>query len=80
MVCAFAATLWYAKRAAMVLEGDWMANVIDENADVAGYGIFRFPTGTDHPYGFAEYLYVSSKAPPPDLAAKNNDTFIPKAV
>lgn len=71
-----AATLWYAKRAAMMLEGDWMVNAIDENTDVADYGIFPFPTGTDRLYGFAEYLYVSTKSENPDLAAEYIDMFI----
>ncbi|WP_417257892.1 ABC transporter substrate-binding protein [Celeribacter sp.] len=71
-----ASTLWYAKRAAMMLEGDWMVNAIDENADVSEYGIFPFPTGTNRLYGFAEYLYVSSKSKNPDLAAEFVDMFI----
>lgn len=71
-----AATLWYGKRAAMMLEGDWMVNAIDENSDVGNYGIFPFPTGTDRLYGFAEYLYVSTRSKVPDLAAEYIDMFI----
>lgn len=71
-----AATLWYAKRAAMMLEGDWMVNAINESTDVADYGIFPFPTGTGRLYGFAEYLYVSTKSSNPDLAIKYIDMFV----
>lgn len=71
-----AATLWYSKRAAMMLEGDWMVNAIDESTDVGDYGIFPFPTGTNRLYGFAEYLYVSGKSSNADLAAEYIDMFI----
>ena len=40
----------------------------------------RFPTGTNRLYGFAEYLYVSSKSQNPDLAAKFLDYFTSDAV
>lgn len=70
-----AAKLWYAKRAAMMLEGDWMVNAIDESTNVGDDRIFPFPTGTGRLHGFAEYLYVSTKAENPDLAAKLIDMF-----
>ncbi|MEP3046158.1 MAG: extracellular solute-binding protein [Roseibium sp.] len=63
-------TLWFAGRAAMMLEGDWHVNTINEGSDIEKYGIFAFPTGTGRLYGFAEYLYISSKAKNKDLAAE----------
>ena len=65
-----ARTLWLAGRAAMMLEGDWHVNAINQAADVSKYGIFPFPTGTGRLYGFAEYMYISTKADNPDLAAE----------
>ena len=70
-----AATLWYAERAAMMLEGDWMVNAINESTDISKYGIFPFPTGTDRLYGFAEYMYISTKAKNKELAAEFLDMF-----
>lgn len=70
-----AATLWYAKRAAMMLEGDWMVNAINENTDISEYGIFPFPTGTGRLYGFAEYMYISTKTDKQELASKYLDMF-----
>ena len=50
----------YTGNAAMMLEGDWMVNVIeDQGQDLANYGLFPFPTGTDRLYFFAEMLYPS---------------------
>ncbi len=70
-----AATLWYAKRAAMMLEGDWMVNAINESTDISDYGVFPFPTGTGRLYGFAEYMYISTKTDKADLAAEYLDMF-----
>lgn len=70
-----ATTLWLAGRAAMMLEGDWHVNAIDQAAEIDNYGIFPFPTGTGRLYGFAEYLYISKKTPNPDLAAEFLDLF-----
>lgn len=69
------ASLFFLGRAAMMLEGDWHVTAINENADIANFGIFPFPTGTDRLYGFAEYLYISSKTDKPDLAAEFLDMF-----
>jgi len=70
-----AATLWYAERAAMMLEGDWMVNAINENADISEYGVFPFPTGTNRLYGFAEYMYISTKTDKKELASEYLDMF-----
>ena len=70
-----ATTLWLSGRAAMMLEGDWHVNAINEAADISNFGIFPFPTGTGRLYGFAEYLYISTKTPNPDLAAEFLDMF-----
>ncbi len=69
------ATLWYAGRAAMMLEGDWHVHAVNENADISNFGIFPFPTGTGRLYGFAEYMYISEKTPHQELAAKFLDMF-----
>ena len=69
-------SLFVGQRAAMALEGDWLVNQIAEaGVDLNDYGVFPFPNGTDRLYGFAEYLYVSSKTEHPDLAAKFIDMF-----
>ncbi|MEQ8480108.1 MAG: extracellular solute-binding protein [Hoeflea sp.] len=70
-----ATTLWFADRAAMMLEGDWHVPTIDENSEMSKYGMFPFPTGTGRLYGFAEYMYISTKSDKPDLAAKFLDMF-----
>jgi raffinose/stachyose/melibiose transport system substrate-binding protein len=68
--------LFTAGRAAMMLEGDWLVQQLAEGANLDDFGIFPFPTGTNRLYGFAEYHYVSTKSPNPDLAAKFLDYFI----
>lgn len=68
-------TLWLSGRAAMMLEGDWHVNTIREAGTTDDYGIFAFPTGTGRLYGFAEYLYVSTKTEHPELAAQFLDMF-----
>lgn len=68
--------LFIGGRAAMMLEGDWLVQQLDEAGDLDNYGIFPFPTGTDRLYGFAEYLYISSKSQNPDIAAQFLDYFI----
>jgi len=72
--------LFVGGRAAMMLEGDWLVQQLAEAGDLDAYGIFPFPTGTDRLYGFAEYHYISSKSPNPDMAAKFLDYFISTAV
>ena len=73
--------LFIAGRAAMMLEGDWLVGTLtSNNANLDDYAIFPFPTGTNRLYGFAEYLYVSSKSQNPDLAAKFLDYFTVDAV
>ena len=73
--------LFIAGRAAMMLEGDWLVGTLTtNNANLDDYAIFPFPTGTNRLYGFAEYLYVSSKSQNPDLAAKFLEYFTSDAV
>lgn len=67
--------LFVAGRAAMMLEGDWLVQQLSEAGNLDDYDVFPFPTGTGRLYGFAEYHYVSSKSPNPDLAAKFLDYF-----
>ena len=56
--------LIYTDQAAMMLEGDWMVNAIsDQGQDLANYGMFVFPTGTDRLYFFAEMHYVTAESP-----------------
>lgn len=69
-------TLWFSDRAAMMLEGDWHVPTIEENSDMSKYGMFPFPTGTGRLYGFAEYMYISTKSDKADLAAKFLDMFV----
>ena len=67
--------LFIGKRAAMMLEGDWLVNQLGESVDLAGYGVFPFPNDSGRLYGFAEYLYISSKTDKADLAGKFLDMF-----
>ncbi len=62
--------LFAANRAAMMLEGDWLVGKVAASKKLDEVGLFPFPTGTNRLYGFAEYLYVSSKSKNPDMAAK----------
>ncbi len=63
--------LVYTGAAAMMLEGDWMVNGIsDEGEDLANYGMFPFPTGSNRLYFFAEMLYVGEKSPNKEAAIK----------
>jgi raffinose/stachyose/melibiose transport system substrate-binding protein len=56
-----AALLVYTGASAMLLEGDWMVQAIeDQGEDLANYGIFPFPTGTNRLYAFAENLYINA--------------------
>ncbi|WP_316857877.1 extracellular solute-binding protein [uncultured Cohaesibacter sp.] len=67
--------LFSANRAAMMLEGDWLVDQIEEMDRVDDFGLFAFPTETGRLYGFAENLYISSKSKVPDTAAKFLDYF-----
>ena len=67
--------LFFAGRAAMMLEGNWLVQQLDEAGVMDEMGIFPFPTGTDRLYGFAEYHYINSKSKNPDLAAEFLDYF-----
>lgn len=68
-------TLFLAKRAAMMLEGDWLVSQIKEGGNVDDYDVFPFPNGTGRLYGFAEYFYISSKTKKADLAAEFINSF-----
>lgn len=68
-------TLFLAKRAAMVLEGDWLVSQIKEGGNLDDFDVMPFPNGTGRLYGFAEYFYISSKTAKPDLAAEFINSF-----
>jgi raffinose/stachyose/melibiose transport system substrate-binding protein len=62
--------LFEANRAAMMLEGDWMANQLrTETKTPQDFGVFAFPTGTDRLYGFGVNFYIAPNGKK-DLAAK----------
>lgn len=67
--------LFVADRAAMMLETD-SAGLRMVDANKTDIGLFAFPTGTGRLYGFAEYMYVSTKSDNPDLAAEYLDLFV----
>lgn len=63
--------LFVAGKAAMMLEGDWLAGQLrGAGVNEEDFGIFPFPTGTNRLYGFAEYNYINSKSQNMDEAAK----------
>jgi raffinose/stachyose/melibiose transport system substrate-binding protein len=63
--------LIYAGASAMMLEGDWMVNqLVDDGEDLANYGMFPFPTGTNRLYFFAEMLYVGANSANQEAAIK----------
>ena len=62
--------LFLAGRAAMMLEGDWLAGQLRDADRLADYDLFPIPTDTDRLYSFSEYYYVSSRSKAPDEAAK----------
>jgi raffinose/stachyose/melibiose transport system substrate-binding protein len=62
--------LFLGNRAAMMLEGDWLVGQLRTAKRMDDFDVFPLPTGADRLYGFAEYLYVSSKSAHPDDAAK----------
>jgi raffinose/stachyose/melibiose transport system substrate-binding protein len=72
--------LFVAKRAAMMLEGDWLAGNVRKQNKAAEVGIFPFPTGTKRLYGFAEYLYVNPKGKSQDMSARFLDYMTSTAV
>lgn len=63
-------SLFYAGRAAMMLEGDWLVKMLEINSDLSKYGLFTFPTGTDRLYFFSSYFYVSASSKNKDAAIK----------
>jgi raffinose/stachyose/melibiose transport system substrate-binding protein len=68
--------LFEANRAAMMLEGDWMANQLrGETKNAQDFGVFAFPTGTGRLYGFGVNFYVNPNGKT-DLAAKFLDYFV----
>jgi len=68
--------LFEANRAAMMLEGDWMANQLrGETKTPQDFGVFAFPTGTGRLYGFGVNFYVNPNGKA-DLAAKFLDYFV----
>jgi raffinose/stachyose/melibiose transport system substrate-binding protein len=62
--------------AAMMLEGDWMAQQIGEAGEnTDDYGILPFPTGTDRLYFFGEMLYPAASSGQLDTAIDFVDHF-----
>ena len=72
--------LFVADRAAMMLEGDWLVNQVNEAGRAEDFAVFPFPTGTGRLYGFGENFYISSKSPNPDAAAAFLDFLISDGV
>jgi len=72
--------LFIADRAAMMLEGDWLVNQLDEAGRAGDMGVFPFPTGTGRLYGFGENFYISTQSDAPDAAAAFLDYFVSDAV
>jgi raffinose/stachyose/melibiose transport system substrate-binding protein len=73
--------LFVAGKAAMMLEGDWLAGMLrGAKVNEDDYGLIPFPTGTNRLYGFAEYNYVNSKSKNMDEAAKFLDFLSSDAV
>jgi raffinose/stachyose/melibiose transport system substrate-binding protein len=69
--------LFFANRAAMMLETDPMAGQIrTEVKDSQNFGVFPFPTDTGRLYGFGVTLYVNPHSTKKDLAAKFLDYFV----
>jgi raffinose/stachyose/melibiose transport system substrate-binding protein len=68
--------LFEANRAAIMLEGDWMANQLRaETKAPQDYGVFPFPTGTGRLYGFDVNFFINPNGKK-DLAAKFLDYLI----
>jgi len=61
--------LFYAGRAAMILEGDWFVHMLDAHGVLDNTGLFLFPTGTGRLYFFSEDFYISARSPSKDQAA-----------
>jgi len=62
--------LLFSGQAAMVIEGSWFPQVIQNNdADPDAFGVFPFPTGTNRLYGDTSNNYVSPTTEHPDEAA-----------
>ncbi|MDO8681832.1 MAG: extracellular solute-binding protein [Acidobacteriota bacterium] len=69
--------LFEAGRAAMMLEGDWLAGQLrSETKEAENFGVFAFPTGTGRLYGFGVNLYLNPYSKNKDLSAKFLDYFI----
>lgn len=68
--------LLFSGQAAMVIEGSWFPQVIQNNdADPDAFGVFRFPTGTERLYGDTSNNYVSATTEHADEAAMFLDFF-----
>ena len=66
--------LFVAGRAAMMLEGDWLAAQLKEAKKADDYGVVPFPTGTKRLYGFAEYNYISTEEQEPRCLPRSFST------
>jgi raffinose/stachyose/melibiose transport system substrate-binding protein len=72
--------LFYQKKAAMALEGDWFAGFLDQAkfSPTSDLGVFAFPTGTGRIYGLQQANYISKTSKNPDAAAKFLDFWMSK--
>jgi raffinose/stachyose/melibiose transport system substrate-binding protein len=65
-------TVFYQKKAAMALEGDWFGGFLKAAnfSPTSDLGVFPFPTGTGRIYGLQQANYISKTSKNPDAAAK----------
>ncbi|MCU1530229.1 MAG: transporter substrate-binding protein [Frondihabitans sp.] len=64
--------VFYQKKAAMALEGDWFGGFLKQAkfSPTSDLGVFPFPTGTGRIYGLQQANYISKTSKNPDDAAK----------
>lgn len=74
--------LFYQKKAAMALEGDWFGGFLSQAkfSPTSDLGVFQFPTGTGRIYGLQQANYISKTSKNPDAAAKFLDYWMSKDV
>lgn len=73
--------VFYQKKAAMALEGDWFGGFLKQAnfAPTSDLGVFAFPTGTGRIYGLQQANYISKTSKNPDAAAKFLDFWMSEA-
>ncbi|PZF56182.1 carbohydrate ABC transporter substrate-binding protein [Curtobacterium sp. MCBD17_034] len=74
--------VFYQKKAAMALEGDWFGGFLKQAhfSPTSDLGVFAFPTGTGRVYGLQQANYISKTSKNPDAAAKFLDYWMSKSV